>query len=450
MKDDFFSIVTEIIKYGGSTFAALVAMSIYTSTDGFFIGNWVGAEGLEAMALIYPITMIFTALGTLFETGGSAVVSEKIGEGKKQLAEKIMRANYVYAMILGVIFVIVGNLLIKPLLYSIVDSPEEYQIADLAISFLRITLCGLPFLLMIYLTGAFMRCVDRPMHVFYFIGTTSITNVILDALFIIVFGWGMEGAALATFLAQVLGGVVSFWYFRYSEQKFVSSFGLGSLKYLIQEFKIGIGFAVGTLMMFFIEFYLNSVLLNYNAAHLLAILTISNIILSLVYLPLNGLDTGIQPLISRLYGAKKEHTYLKVMRYGFFLTMILTFAMYIALMIFTEEVARIFVAENEPITPEMILFLRFTFLLQPFVGIYTWLVGIMAALEDEWRNFVVSLTPLVAQVPFIWLLPKFLPIEYVALNYSIQDIAEALVAFLLIRPFLKEKGLSFRKIFDLR
>ena len=450
MKDDFFSIVTEIIKYGGSTFAALVAMSIYTSTDGFFIGNWVGAEGLEAMALIYPITMIFTALGTLFETGGSAVVSEKIGEGKKQLAEKIMRANYVYAMILGVIFVIVGNLLIKPLLYSIVDSPEEYHIADLAISFLRITLCGLPFLLMIYLTGAFMRCVDKPMHVFYFIGTTSITNVILDALFIIVFGWGMEGAALATFLAQVLGAVVSFWYFRYSKQKFTSSFGLGSLKYLIQEFKIGIGFAVGTLMMFFIEFYLNSVLLNYNAAHLLAILTISNIILSLVYLPLNGLDTGIQPLISRLFGAKKEHTYLKVMRYGFFLTMILTFAMYIALMIFTEEVARIFVAENEPITPEMILFLRFTFLLQPFVGIYTWLVGIMAALEDEWRNFVVSLTPLVAQVPFIWLIPKFLPIEYVALNYSIQDIAEALVAFLLIRPFLKEKGLSFKKIFDLR
>ncbi len=450
MKDDFFSIVTEIIKYGGSTFAALVAMSIYTSTDGFFIGNWVGAEGLEAMALIYPITMIFTALGTLFETGGSAVVSEKIGEGKKQLAEKIMRANYVYAIILGVIFVIIGNLLIKPLLYSIVDSPEEYQIADLAISFLRITLCGLPFLLMIYLTGAFMRCVDKPMHVFYFIGTTSITNVILDALFIIVFGWGMEGAALATFLAQVLGGVISFWYFRYSKQKFVSSFGLGSLKYLIQEFKIGIGFAVGTLMMFFIEFYLNSVLLSYNAAHLLAILTISNIILSLVYLPLNGLDTGIQPLISRLFGAKKEHTYLKVMRYGFCLTMILTFAMYIALMIFTEEVARIFVAENEPITPEMILFLRFTFLLQPFVGIYTWLVGIMAALEDEWRNFVVSLTPLVAQVPFIWLLPKFLPIEYVALNYSIQDIAEALVAFLLIRPFLKEKGLSFKKIFDLR
>lgn len=450
MKDDFFSVIGEIIKYGGSTFAALVAMSIYTTTDGFFIGNWVGAEGLEAMALIYPITMIFAALGTLFETGGSAVVSEKIGEGKKQLAEKIMRANYVYAVILGAIFAIVGNIFIEPILHMLASSPEEYRVIDLAIGFLRISLCGLPFLLTIYLTGAFMRCIEKPTHVFYFVGTTSLANVILDALFVVLFGWGMNGAAFATLLTQILGAAISIWYFRHSKQQFTSSFELGNLKYLIQEFKIGAGFAVATVMMSLIEYFLNGVLLEYDAVHLLAVLTISNIVLSLVYLPLNGLDTGIQPLISRLFGAKKEHSYLKVMRYGFFLTMILTFVMYIVLMIYTEEIARIFVNENEPITPEMILFLRFTFVLQPFVGIYTWLSGIMAAMEDEWRNLVVSLTPLFVQVPLIWLMPKFLPIEYVALNYSINDVAEALIAFVLIRSFLKEKRISFQKIFDLR
>ena len=185
MRDDFFSVIGEILKYGGSTFAALVAMSIYTTTDGFFIGNWVGAEGLEAMALIYPITMIFAALGTLFETGGSAVVSEKIGEGKKQLAEKIMRANYVYAVILGAIFAIVGNIFIEPILNMLASSPEEYRVIDLAIGFLRISLCGVPFLLTIYLTGAFMRCVEKPTHVFYFVGTTTLANVILDALFVV-------------------------------------------------------------------------------------------------------------------------------------------------------------------------------------------------------------------------------------------------------------------------
>ena len=119
----------------------------------------------------------------------------------------------------------------------------------------------------------------------------------------------------------------------------------------------------------------------------------------------------------------------------------------IMLMIFTEELVRFFVNSNEPITPDMIPFLRAMFVLQPFVGLYTWMSGIMAALEDEWRNLVISLVPLVVQVPLIWFLPKILPIEYISLNYSINDVAEALLAFILIRSLLKEKGISFKKIF---
>ena len=199
-----------------------------------------------------------------------------------------------------------------------------------------------------------------------------------------------------------------------------------------------------------IEYFLNATLLQYDAPQLLAAATIANIILTFVFLPLNGLDTGIQPLISRLFAAHKEQHYLRVMRYGFFTTIILTFVIYVALMIFTEELARFFVDDDEPVTAEMITFLRMMFVLQPFVGIVTWLSGIMAALEDEWRNFVIALLPLVVQVPLIWLLPKFLPIEFIGLNYSVNDVAEAAVAFLLIRSFLREKGLSFRKIFAQR
>ena len=447
MRDDFFSTIGEIVKYGGSTFAALVATSIYTTTDGFFIGNWVGVDALEAMALIFPITMVFAAIGTLLETGGSAVVSEKIGAGDKILSEKIMRSNYLFAAVIGIIVAIVGNIIIEPLLRLIASNSDEQHIIDLAVEFLRISLCGVPFLLTVYLTGAFMRCIDKPAHVFYLVGSTVLINIILDALFIIVFDWGMRGAASATVLAQVSGTVIVFWYFKYSRQKFSSSSGFSSLEYIFRECKIGAGFAVATVMMSLIEYFLNATLLHYDAAYLLAMATVSNIILSFVFLPLNGLDTGVQPLVSRLYAAKNERHCVRVMGYSFFLTVILTVAMYLVLMIFTEELARFFIDDDAPITPEMIIFLRAMFILQPFVGLYTWLSGIMAALEDEWRNVVISLIPLVVQVPLIWFLPKVLPIEYISLNYSINDVAEALVAFLLIRSFLKEKGLSFRKIF---
>ena len=450
MHNDFFSTVKEIIHYGGSTFAALVAMSVYMMTDGFFVGNWVGVDALEAMALIFPVTMIFSAIGVLFETGGSAVVSEQIGAGRKQLAEKIMRSNYLVAVIIGIIVAVVGNIFIEPLLGLLSEDANEQHIIELAIMFLRITLCGAPFLITVYMTGAFMRCVDKPEHVFCLVGSSVFTNIILDALFIIVFGWGLKGAAIATFLAQVAGAAIAFWYFKFSRQKFSSSSGFASFEYIFQEIKIGAGFAVATVMMSFIEFFLNAVVLEYNAADLLAAVTISNIILSFVFLPLNGLDTGIQPLVSRLYAAHEERHCLRVIRYGFFLTVVLTFAIYAVLMIFTEELMRIFVTNDAPITPDMITFLRAMFVLQPFVGLYTWMSGIMAALEDEWRNLVISLVPLVVQVPLIWFLPKILPIEYISLNYSINDVAEAVLAFVLIRSLLKEKGISFKKIFHAR
>ena len=152
------------------------------------------------------------AIGVLFETGGSAVVSEKIGAGNKNLSEQIMRSNYLCAMIIGIIVAVVGNIFIEQLLMFLSDHPDEQHIIDLAISFLRISFCGLPFLLTVNLTGAFMRCIDKPSHVFCLVGSTSLANIILDALFIIAFGWGMEGAAFATVLAQFLGTLISFWY----------------------------------------------------------------------------------------------------------------------------------------------------------------------------------------------------------------------------------------------
>ena len=292
-----------------------------------------------------------------------------------------------------------------------------------------------------------MRCIEQPTHVFYFVGSTAATNIVLDALFIIEFGWGMSGAAIATVIAQILGAVISLWYFKFSRQKFSTSRSFSSFEYISTEFKIGAGFAMADILMCVIEYFLNATLLHYDAIHLLTAATISNIILSFVYLPLNGLDTGTQPLVSKLFAANKTERCLRVMRYGFFLTMFLTFAMYVALMIFAEDMANFFITDNEPVTAEMILFLRLMFAFQPFVGLYTWLSGIMAALEDEWRNVVISLLPLVVQVPLIWLLPKFLPIEYVALSYSIIDVAEASTAFVLIQSFLRSKKLSLKKIF---
>lgn len=450
MRGDLFSIVGEILKYGGSTFVALLAMSIYATTDGIFIGNFVGSDGLAAMALVYPAIIVFMALGILFETGGSAVVSKAVGENKKNLSEQIMRTSYLSAFVIGMIFAIVGSFLVEPLMKLLSDNPDDLLVIGWAVDFVRIAIWGVPFLITIYLTGAFMRSIGQPSHVVYFICSTVCLNIILDALFVIVFGWGIHGAAFATLLAQIAGGLITLWYFKFSRYKFSSTFSLSSFGYVWQEIKIGAGFGFGTLMMFLTDCLLNAALLNHGGADLLSAAAVSHVLLSLALLPMTGLDTGIQPLVSKLFAAKQMQKCMAVIRYDFILTMFISVVIYAVLMIFPEELIEIFLAENEIITAEMIIFVRMMFLFQLCVGVYTWFSGIMAALEDEWRNTLIFLTPLVCQVPAIWILANTLPIEYVALSSSIQDFVEMIIAFFLVKPFLHRNKITFRQIFNAR
>ena len=96
MNEDFFSTVKEIIKYGGSTFAALVVTSVYMMTDGFFIGNFVGTEALAAMALIYPVVMIFIALRFLKQEAVRLFLKKSVRIKKillKKLCVQIMSSH---------------------------------------------------------------------------------------------------------------------------------------------------------------------------------------------------------------------------------------------------------------------------------------------------------------------------------------------------------------------
>ncbi len=440
-------VVRDILSYGGSTFAALVAVSLFYITDEYFIGNFVGRDGLSAMALAFPVTLIFTSLATLVEVGSSAVVSELIGKGRRDEAEAAMRGNYLYIAILALVLVALGHLFIEPILRILPDHPSNQHIFDNAMTYLKIVLWGVPFLIVMTLTQTFMRCIGKPRHVFFLVSACALANVLFDILFMALLGWGMEGAALATLLSETLGAAITVWYFGFSPQRFTSPRQFCRLSLIGREFAIGGGFAFAELAMCVTEFLLNGVLLYHHEPELLAAISISNVILSFAYLPLAGLDTGTQPLVSRLYAEGNIRRCLTVCRTGFWLTMSLTTIIYLALMVFTRELAEIFLAEGNSLSDDMVTFLRYSFLLQPCVGLTTWACGLMAALEDEWRNIVVNVVPFVVQVAAIFLLPKFLPIEAVALNYAFADIADALAAMLLIGPFLRGRSLSLCMIF---
>ena len=444
---DFGSIITEILKYGGSTFAALVATSIYTVTDEIFIGHALGIFGLAAMGVVYPVTLIATALTTLAEVGSSAVVAEAIGKGDLKRAESLMRGNYFYLVIFGTLIAIISVILVAPILDILSAGDDDINIIIGATDYLHISLLAIPFMLVVTLTQTFMRCIDKPGHVLYLLATTSLTNIVLDAILILLLDFGLQGAAAATLLAQVFGAAISFWYFKFSKQKFKTSFSICELPVMFKECQIGLGFAIIELTIFPVGFFVNAIIIEHNAPQLLAAASIINVVLSLVYLPLTGLDTGVQPLVSRLYAAKKFPHLLKVMKFSCFVTTAMTLFMFFIMMFFVREISEIFVAEDVVLTDDIIDFVRYGFVLYPFVAVYTWLLGLMAALEDTWRNIFISVLAPIAQITIVYILSIVAPIEMLSLHYSIIDLLGAVFALLLAVPFLKSKGLPMKKIF---
>ena len=437
----------QILEYGGSTFAALIAASVYTITDEFFIGHAMGIEGLSIMGLAFPVTILAIALNTIAGIGSSAVVSESIGRDETGRSEALMRSNFLYMPILGTLAAAAVILAVDPILATLPGSDSGARIADQAATYLKIYFLGTPFMLIFTLAQTFMRCIDHPRHVFRALAATSGTNIALDALMIFGLGLGVAGAAAATVLTQIVGALISAWYFTRSKQKFTTPRSFCGPGILVQEFQISFGFALAEIMIFPVGIYLNSVLLSHGASHLLAAASIISAVLSIVYLPLTGLDTGVQPLVSRLYAAGEMPQLKNVIKTSCFVTMAMSVLMYLIIIGFTKEIAEFFVAEDISLSDDMLAFIRYGFLLYPFVGIYTWICGVMAALEDTWRNLLLGILAPVIQAASIYMLSVTCPIEMVSLYYSAMDLIIGVLSLALAIPFLRQHSLPLGEVF---
>ena len=188
----------------------LIFTSIYSVVDGLFVSNFVGKIPFAAINLIMPILMILGAFGFMIGTGGTAVVAKTLGEGKADLANKYFSMLVFSAIIGGVILILIGQILLRPV--SILLGAEGEMLEN-CILYGSIILCALPFFLIQNVFQSFFIAAEKQKLGLAVIVIAGVTNMILDALFIVVFKWGLAGAAVATAISQVLGGIIPIVYF---------------------------------------------------------------------------------------------------------------------------------------------------------------------------------------------------------------------------------------------
>ncbi len=206
---DHFS-YSKLLRFTLPSICMMVFTSIYGVVDGLFVSNFAGKTPFAAINLVMPFIMILGGMGFMIGTGGTALVSKLMGEGKKDEANSTFSMMVLFTLLLGIVLSAVGFLTIRPVSYFL--GATDAMIDDCVLYGRIVT--GFTFAFMLQnVFQSFFIAAEKPRLGLIVTVAAGITNMVLDALFIAVFNWGVAGAAIATGLSQCVGGVLPLIYF---------------------------------------------------------------------------------------------------------------------------------------------------------------------------------------------------------------------------------------------
>ncbi len=199
-----------LLRFVISPVLMMICTSLYGIIDGIFVSNLVGKTPFAAVNLIMPIMMGVAAIGFMLGTGSSALVAKTLGEGKPDLANRYFSMIICAAAAMGLLFSLLGMVFIRPISIFL---GAEGELLENCVIYGRILFISETAFILQYVFQSFCTTAEKPEMTLKISIAAGLTNMVLDFLFIAVFGWGIAGAAAATCLGEIVGGVVPLIYF---------------------------------------------------------------------------------------------------------------------------------------------------------------------------------------------------------------------------------------------
>lgn len=199
-----------LIKFVIPSVIMMIFTSIYGVVDGLLVSNFVGKTALAAINLVYPVLMICGGFGFMLGTGGTATVAKTMGLGDKKRSNEYFSFITLITALCGILLAGVCVAFARPLSKML---GAEGEMLDYAVKYICIVISALPFYMLQNSFQNFFITAEKPKIGMWVTVAAGVTNMLLDLLFITVFGWGLEGAAVATAVSQMVGGGIPLWYF---------------------------------------------------------------------------------------------------------------------------------------------------------------------------------------------------------------------------------------------
>lgn len=199
-----------LLRFTLPSIAMMIFTSIYGVVDGIFVSNYAGKIPFAALNLIMPYLMVFGTLGFLVGTGGTALISMTLGMGDKRKANEIFSMLVYVCIIGGVILTAISMIFMRP---AAIALGAEGEMLENCVLYGNIVQLALTAYILQFAFQSFCVTAEKPNLSLSMMVTAGVCNIVLDALFVAVFRWGLVGAAVATAVSQIIGAVIPILYF---------------------------------------------------------------------------------------------------------------------------------------------------------------------------------------------------------------------------------------------
>ncbi len=437
-----------LVNFSVPAIIALLVNSLYNMVDQVFIGNFVGELGNAATNIAYPLVILCMSLALLFGFGGASGFNLALGRGDEEEAPYFIGNSAVMLFLCGVVIMVITLLFLTPLL-KLFGSPDD--VLPYAQSYVGITAFGFPFYIFSAGCGHLIRADGRPRASMTCNLVGAIINVCLDALFVVAFGWGIQGAAAATIIGQIVAACVAFNFLRHAKTaKLTRKHLRPRLKYVGKTAHLGMAPCFNQLATMVVQITMNNSLRYfggmsiYGEAIPIAVVGIITKVSQVFMSILGGCAQASQPIASFNYGAKQydrvRRAFLLAMGFGL-LVGVVAFLMF---QLFPVQIISLFGEGSSDVYYQFAvryfrIYLFFTFAnFLPIMG-----SNFFTAIGKPIRGTILSLTrqiifflPLLIIFPRIW--PALFGVDGIEGIIYVGPVADAMAITLAIVMLFRE------------
>ena len=426
-----------LLQYAIPAIIAMTASSLYNMVDSIFIGHGVGPLAISGLAITFPLMNLAAAFGSLVGVGASTLVSVKLGQKDYATAQNILGNVVTLNFIIGIGFSILTLLFLDPILYFFGASPDTISYAR---DYMVIILLGNVITHMYLGLNALLRASGHPQKAMIATITTVIINTILDPIFIYLFHWGIQGAAIATILAQIIALVWQFKTFTNKNELLHLHRGIYKLRGTIVKNTIAIGMSpfLMNVTACVIVIIVNNSLQRYGGDMAIGAYGIMNRLLVLYVMIVLGLTMGMQPIVGYNYGARRYDRVLKVLRQTVVCAVCVTTTGFLLGQLFPRQVAMLFVDAADGAAAERMIStaaegLRIVLCVFPIVGFQIVTSNFFQYIGKPHKAIFLSLTrQMLFLIPLLLVLPPHLGTLGVWMSMPIADGTASLLAAVLL------------------